>query len=153
MTAETQDKFVKEIKMMFHLLHPNILSLVAWSDSPMAMVLEFAPHGDLQDFYRKKDGPYSVRKAVELCLDCARGMVYLHSWNPAIIHRDLKSSNVLITASWTGKVADCGESRRKAMNTTMTQIGTPFWCAPEILNGGVYDEKVCLCLFAWLLFS
>ena len=67
-TAETQDKFLKEIKMMFHLLHPNILSLHAWSDSPMAMVLEFAPHGDLQGFYRKKDGPYTVRKAVKLCL-------------------------------------------------------------------------------------
>ena len=85
--------------------------------------------------------------------DCARGMVYLHSWSPAIIHRDLKSSNVLITASWKGKVADCGESRRKAMNTTMTQIGTPFWCAPEILNGGVYDEKADVFSFAIMLFE
>lgn len=47
-------------------------------------------------------------------------MSYMHSFPVPIVHRDLKSSNILITAGNTGKIADCGESRRVSLDSTMT---------------------------------
>ena len=66
----------------------------------------------------------------------------MHSFPVPVVHRDLKSSNILVTAEMVGKVADCGESRRVALESTMTHVGTPLWAAPEILRGERYDERV-----------
>ena len=65
---------------------------------------------------------------------------YMHSFPVPIVHRDLKSTNILVTSDKTGKVADCGESRRVTFESTMTQVGTPLWAAPEVLLGNRYDE-------------
>ncbi|KAF5941549.1 hypothetical protein HYC85_019191 [Camellia sinensis] len=73
----------------------------------------------------------------------ARGMNYLHHYNPPIIHRDLKSSNLLVDKNWTVKVGDFGLSRLKHETylTTKTGKGTPQWMAPEVLRNESSDEK------------
>ncbi|KAL4645645.1 hypothetical protein ACB092_02G249300 [Castanea dentata] len=73
----------------------------------------------------------------------ARGMSYLHHCNPPIIHRDLKSSNLLVDKNWTVKVGDFGLSRLKHETylTTKTGKGTPQWMAPEVLHNEPSDEK------------
>ena len=71
---------------------------------------------------------------------CA-GMLYLHSSNPVILHRDLKSDNLLVTQDWTVKVADFGLTRFLSEKKAMTQVGTPMWMAPEIIMGRKYTEK------------
>jgi hypothetical protein len=65
----------------------------------------------------------------------ARGMCYLHSGNPPVLHRDLKSANILLDESYTAKLADFGLSRLKAVRSGMTgNCGTVQWMAPEGKN-------------------
>ena len=78
---------------------------------------------------------------LQIMRDTAAGMEYLHLHQPIIIHRDLKSQNLLLDKSWTTKVADFGISRVKGMTATMTRIGTPQWMAPEVLREEKYSEK------------
>ena len=68
-----------------------------------------------------------------------------------IIHRDLKTDNVLITKMFSAKVCDFGESRRKAFDEDMTTVGTADFAAPEIVEGGKYDEKVDVYSFGIML--
>lgn len=72
----------------------------------------------------------------------ARGMAYLHSGKPPVLHRDLKSANILLDESYTAKVCDFGLSRLKAHETSMTgNCGTVQWMAPEVLSNERYNEK------------
>ena len=72
----------------------------------------------------------------------ARGMAYLHSGQPPILHRDLKSANILLDDSYTAKVCDFGLSRLKAQERSMTgNCGTVQWMAPEVLANQSYNEK------------
>ncbi|KAL7536069.1 hypothetical protein ACHAWF_005353 [Thalassiosira exigua] len=72
----------------------------------------------------------------------ARGMCYLHSGNPPVLHRDLKSANILLDESYTAKLADFGLSRLKAVRSSgMTgNCGTVQWMAPEVLCNENYAE-------------
>lgn len=69
-------------------------------------------------------------------------MAYLHHGNPPVLHRDLKSANLLLDDSYTAKVCDFGLSRLKAQARSMTgNCGTVQWMAPEVLANMSYDEK------------
>ena len=66
-----------------------------------------------------------------MALDGARGVLYLHSFNPPILHRDLKSLNLLLDDSFRTKLADFGWTRTMA-NYMTSKIGTYQWMAPEV---------------------
>eukprot|EP00934_Nitzschia_sp_Nitz4_P006741 Nitzschia sp. Nitz4//scaffold50_size126154//107061//109970//NITZ4_003702-RA/size126154-processed-gene-0.64-mRNA-1//-1//CDS//3329553749//6731//frame0 len=88
----------------------------------------------------KGSWPWMLVKRV--ACGAARGMAYLHSGNPPVLHRDLKSANLLLDESYTAKVCDFGLSRLKAQARSMTgNCGTVQWMAPEVLANKKYDEK------------
>lgn len=88
----------------------------------------------------KGSWPWQLVKRV--ASGAARGMAYLHHGNPPVLHRDLKSANLLLDDSYTAKVCDFGLSRLKAQARSMTgNCGTVQWMAPEVLAGTSYDEK------------
>ena len=99
--------------------------------------------------------PWELVKRVSC--GAARGMAYLHSGNPPVLHRDLKSANLLLDESYTTKVCDFGLSRLKAQTRSMTaNCGTVQWMAPEVLANKVYDEKADVYSFGiivWELLS
>jgi len=83
--------------------------------------------------------PWALVKRV--ASGAARGMTYLHSGHPPVLHRDLKSANLLLDESYTTKLCDFGLSRLKAHERSMTgNCGTVQWMAPEVLANHRYAE-------------
>ena len=78
--------------------------------------------------------PLDMRLVLRMALDVARGMAYLHSADPPILHRDLKSANLLVDDAFNIRIADFGLARLKASSSTMTgACGTLAWMSPEVL--------------------
>jgi len=98
------------------------------------------PRGSLWEVLRSKDSALSAGSRCQMALDIARGMSYLHSLQPPILHRDLKALNLLVDTSYNVKVADFGIARPR-VDDTMTFCGTPKWTAPEVLRMNSYSEK------------
>ncbi|KDO33371.1 TKL protein kinase [Saprolegnia parasitica CBS 223.65] len=80
---------------------------------------------------------------VSILADMADALAYLHCLRPTIVHRDVKTKNVLLDANWVAKVADFGASRSYGdSDLVMTaEVGTVPWIAPEVLKGVRYSEK------------
>ncbi len=115
-------------------------SVIGAITSPrLAIVTEYMSRGSLysvlhSDMY--KGIPLIGRK--KMALDMALGMQYLHSMK--IMHRDIKSHNMLLDEDWKVKVADFGASKFNLENKEgFTEIGTSGWVAPEILSGDGYN--------------
>ncbi|RHY29222.1 hypothetical protein DYB32_005324 [Aphanomyces invadans] len=150
--------FMNEIKLFATLNHNNIVRFVgvSWTTlNDLAVVSEFMSEGDLRDllvrdavpqhlhwFESSTMGfPSSVSK-LSLAINIADAITYLHSFSPAILHRDLKSRNVLLSEAFVAKLTDFGISREASDETMTVEAGTAAWTAPEVLtNSGHYDEK------------
>ncbi|KAI3968709.1 hypothetical protein MKX01_028859 [Papaver californicum] len=137
--------FRQEVLLMKKLRHPNVLLFMGAVASPqhMCIVTEFLPRGSLFQFLQRSTQKLDWRRRVLMALDIARGMNYLHHCNPPIVHRDLKSSNLLVDKNWNVKVGDFGLSKLKHQTflSTLTGRGTPQWMAPEVLRNERSDEK------------
>lgn len=148
-------EFLREIKLMSALRHANVVeflgvSVASTSDQELYLVTELMHNGSLADLFAKKrfNMPWSLR--LRLIQDAATGMAYLHSRN--LIHRDLKSHNLLVNDQWICKIADFGISTIKpAAEKTMTCIGTPVYMAPEVIAHNKYSEKADIFSFGVLL--
>ncbi|TMW66852.1 hypothetical protein Poli38472_011968 [Pythium oligandrum] len=139
--------FAREIRLAATLEHPNIVQFVGMSWRSLAdlcMVSEFLSMGDLSQFLLSKESRNLTWKneKMAIALDLANALVYLHSLIPVIIHRDLKSLNVLLNDKFEAKLSDFGLSRERSFDETMTMgVGTLLWTAPEVLRGDRYSEK------------
>ncbi|CEG37631.1 tkl protein kinase [Plasmopara halstedii] len=138
--------FATEIKVMARLDHPKIVHFigVSWTNAlTIQAVTEFMDCGDLKsllDSSRASSLTWANLKC-QIAIDVADALVYLHTLNPKLIHRDLKSRNVLIDAQSGAKLSDFGISRNRSFDETMTAgVGTARWIAPEVILGGHYTE-------------
>ncbi|PSR97894.1 Serine/threonine-protein kinase [Actinidia chinensis var. chinensis] len=149
--------FRQEVSLMKRLRHPNVLLFMGAVTSPqrLCIVTEFLPRGSLFRLLQRNTSRLDWRRRAHMALDIARGMNYLHHCNPPIIHRDLKSSNLLVDKNWTVKVGDFGLSRLKHETylTTKTGKGTPQWMAPEVLRNEQSDEKSDIYSFGVILWE
>ena len=85
--------------------------------------------------------PLPLRLRLSMLCDAARGMLYLHSCRPIVVHRDLKPRNLLVSGDWRVKLCDFGLSTvvsQSRNDGTMTSCGTPAYTAPEILRNFKY---------------
>ncbi|KAE9358101.1 hypothetical protein PF008_g2847 [Phytophthora fragariae] len=149
------EAFAAEIQLMASFEHSNVLGLlgVAWNTlENMLLIMEYMERGDLQHVLQyhslKAEGDDSsdefswASHKAKIARDIACGLSYLHGLHPKVVHRDLKSKNVLIDGSYGAKLCDFGVSRLRRAEETMTSgVGTAYWTAPEVLAGYKYSEK------------
>ena len=143
----TLNSFVEEAILFFKLRHRNILTMYGLCNSPkLGIVMKFAPLGSLFSVLHSKD-ELPWKKRITITRGIAQGLQYLH--DNRIIHRDLKSANVLLTKSFKAKLSDCGLAPIKQDSTTGSvqsaaqAVGTLPWMAPELFTEHpVYTVKV-----------
>ena len=98
----------------------------------LLIVMDFVAGGTLRSFIEKGELP-PLRTTITILEGCARALSYLHAMDPMpILHRDIKSENILLTKELEPKIADLGEARAMAHNKTMTTVGTNGYTAPEV---------------------
>jgi len=165
---EIIEEIVGEAAIMSILRHPRITILhgVSLTSQAIWIVSELCTKGSLRSLLDKEGEILATKTKLRLAIDIAEGMVYLHSRDPAIIHRDLKSHNIFVHSSYSefdemnfiAKIGDWGSARAAlAGSRTMTQgVGTACWLAPEVIKhsqntaaSDVYSYAIIL----WELFS
>ncbi|CAM0904559.1 unnamed protein product [Alopecurus aequalis] len=120
-----ESAFISELSLLSRLNHKNLVRLLGFcaDGGEHILVYEFMPNGTLHDHLHKRPAPLSPPLAswpsrLRLALGAARGIEYLHTYAvPPIIHRDIKSSNILLDACWSAKVSDFGLSLLKNLGT------------------------------------
>lgn len=153
--ADEVEEFAREIELSASLVHPNIVSFigVAWNSlSNLVMALEFFPMGDLQEYLAKNGDLLSwPRDKIQIAVGVGRALEYLHCRSPPLIHRDLKSKNILLTSRLEAKLIDFGVSRDRQEYSMTAGVGTPYWTAPEVLEGKRYTEQADIYSFGVVL--
>ena len=142
-----------EIFTLATLSHPSILKLLGYTpEPPFCLVTEYLSNGSLSDFLKKSPNNLNPTERTIIAIDIARGMSYMHEHN--IIHRDLKSLNILLDENKRVRICDFGLVRIKSFQILTTQIGTPQWMAPEIMLAiPDYDSKVDVYSFGIVLWE
>ncbi|KAF4318360.1 hypothetical protein JM18_008647 [Phytophthora kernoviae] len=132
--------FVEEIKLLANFDHPNLVKLVgvAWTiETDLQALLEYMDGGDLRRYLLDPSTPCAwTFQKFNIAIDIIEALVYLHSFVPPLVHRDLKSMNVLLSSDFKAKLSDFGTSRFRSVESTMTAgVGTGRWLAPEVIRG------------------
>ncbi len=128
--------------------HVNCVLFMGACTTPpeLCIVTEFIGRGSLHEVMKSNRPDFDWKRKMKIATHAAIGMLYLHSRSPPIVHRDLKSDNLLVTDDFSCKVCDFGLARVKAhvthVETTHANAGTPAWMAPELLRGEEFDERV-----------
>jgi serine/threonine protein kinase len=123
------------------------------SPPDLLILTEFVPRGSLFALIHDDSEPFPWPRRLRIAAEVAAGLLYLHTRRPPIIHRDLKSDNLLITATYGVKVCDFGLARLKqhasSIQTRYMNAGTPAWMAPETLRGEMFVETGFFDIAAW----
>eukprot|EP01119_Soliformovum_irregulare_P012713 TRINITY_DN3318_c0_g1_i1.p1 TRINITY_DN3318_c0_g1~~TRINITY_DN3318_c0_g1_i1.p1 ORF type:complete len:621 (+),score=139.58 TRINITY_DN3318_c0_g1_i1:106-1968(+) len=147
--AQFIDDFEREALIMKSLRHPNILQFLGicrvGEGLEICIITEFMNRGSLYRILHLKELELPWELKLRMAIDISRGMNYLHLSTPMIIHRDLKSHNLLLDDNWRVKIADFGLAKllhADGSHGEMTSCGTPAWTAPEVLRNERYTESV-----------
>ncbi|CAK9170684.1 unnamed protein product [Ilex paraguariensis] len=150
-----EQQFQQEVMMLATLKHPNIVRFIGACRKPLVwcIITEYAKGGSVRQFLTKRQNrSVPLKLAVKQALDVSRGMEYVHGLG--LIHRDLKSDNLLIAADKSIKIADFGVARIEVQTEGMTpETGTYRWMAPEMIQHRPYTQKVDVYSFGIVLWE
>ncbi|KAF1861363.1 hypothetical protein Lal_00025647 [Lupinus albus] len=135
-------EFAQEVYIMRKIRHKNVVQFIGACTRPpnLCIVTEFMSRGSLYDYLHKQRGVFKLQSLLKIATDVSKGMNYLHQNN--IIHRDLKTANLLMDENELVKVADFGVARVQTQSGVMTaETGTYRWMAPEVIEHKPYGQK------------
>ncbi|XP_042510272.1 probable receptor-like protein kinase At1g80640 isoform X2 [Macadamia integrifolia] len=142
-----EKEFENEVDLLNRIRHPNIISLLGYCihGETRFIVYELMHNGSLETQLHgpSRGSALTWHIRMKIALDAARGLEYLHEHcNPPVIHRDLKSSNILLDSNFNAKIADFGLAVGGAQNKNNIKLsGTLGYVAPEYLLDGKLTEK------------
>ncbi|XP_017856697.1 PREDICTED: mitogen-activated protein kinase kinase kinase 7-like [Drosophila arizonae] len=136
--------------------HENIVRLYgSCFDKDFAyLVMAYAECGSLFEFlHGSEQREYTMAMAIDWMIQCIQGINHMHSMEPILIHRDLKTANLLLTKNYrNSKIGDFGNATD--LGTMMTDMsGTAGYIAPEVLLGNTYTEKCDIYSFGIVLWE
>ncbi|KAJ6708672.1 SERINE/THREONINE-PROTEIN KINASE TNNI3K-RELATED [Salix koriyanagi] len=149
-----QREFSQEVLIMRKVRHKNIVQFIGSCTRPpsLCIVTEFMSGGSMYDFLHKQKGSLNLQSLLRVAIDVSKGMNCLHQNH--IIHRDLKSANLLMDENGVVKVADFGVARVQDQTGVMTaETGTYRWMAPEVIDHELYDHKADVFSFGIVLWE
>jgi len=138
MTESVMQDLAKEIGSFRHLRHKRLVRFIgACLEMPHpVLVTEYMPGGSLHHLLHVRKLQLPVLHAINMCLQLADGVMYLHLQTPTIVHRDLKSLNVVLDLNLNVKICDFGltESMERTHITKSNNGGSPRYMAPELFD-------------------
>ncbi|KAL9358491.1 hypothetical protein Peur_046614 [Populus x canadensis] len=149
-----QSEFVQEVSIMRKVRHKNVVQFIGSCTRPpsLCIVTEFMSGGSMYDFLHKQKGGLNLQSLLRVAIDVSKGMHCLNQNH--IIHRDLKSANILMDENGVVKVADFGVARVQDQTGVMTaETGTYRWMAPEVIEHKPYDHKADVFSFGIVLWE
>uniref|UniRef100_A0A0D3DGR2 non-specific serine/threonine protein kinase n=1 Tax=Brassica oleracea var. oleracea TaxID=109376 RepID=A0A0D3DGR2_BRAOL len=148
-SSQVSKEFQVEAELLLTVHHRNLASFVGYCDDGrgMALIYEYMANGNLQDYLSNENAEdLSWEKRLHIAIDSAQGLEYLHhGCRPPIVHRDVKTANILLNDNLEAKIADFGLSKvfpEDDLSHVVTAVmGTPGYVDPEYYNTFKLNEK------------
>ncbi|CAI0377349.1 unnamed protein product [Linum tenue] len=153
-------EFTVEVEAIGKVRHKNLVGLIGYcADGPRRMlVYEYVDNGNLEQWLHGVDGPVSPLSwdiRMKIAIGTAKGLAYLHEGlEPKVVHRDVKSSNILLDRKWNAKVSDFGLAKllgSEASYVTTRVMGTFGYVSPDYASTGMLNEGSDVYSFGVLL--
>ncbi|XP_009760982.1 receptor-like cytosolic serine/threonine-protein kinase RBK2 isoform X1 [Nicotiana tabacum] len=149
--------YLSELGILVHVDHPNVAGVIGYGvEGGMHLVLPLSPHGSLATLLNGEKGKLAWCHRYNIALGTAAGLAYLHEGcRRRIIHRDIKTANVLLTEDFEAQISDFGLAKwlpDQWTHLTVSQFeGTFGYLPPEFFMHGIVDEKTDVYAFGVLL--
>ncbi|RDX94960.1 Lectin-domain containing receptor kinase VI.3, partial [Mucuna pruriens] len=150
-------EFAAEIESLGRLRHKNLVNLQGWCKhkNDLVLIYDYIPNGSLDSLLFNKDFALDWDQRFNILKGVAAGLLYLHEeWEQVVIHRDVKSSNILIDGDFNARLGDFGLARLYShgqVSHTTSVVGTIGYIAPELTRTGKASTSSDVYAFGVLL--
>ncbi|XP_027348159.1 probable serine/threonine-protein kinase PBL10 [Abrus precatorius] len=157
--AQGDETWLNEVTYLSKINHSNVVKLIGfcYEDEHRMLVFEYMTGGSLADHLleEESDSKLNWTRRIKIAVGIARGLDYLHTYGRPLIHRDIKSSNVLLDDNFNAKISDFGLARYgpegSLTHVSTRVVGTRGYFAPEYITRGHLTPKADVYSFGVVL--